>query len=221
MTPPRCRGESGVTLIEMVIASLLLSIVFVSVDTSIGVVQTHQVQLTNQTQGLDYLQIAEEAISKDIHAATDSWTTPALPTSIPSPATTSTSLTFTASLGGGTPTINVALNTSAHSLLVTCTGVGCSPTATSSTVITQARIYNVDSSTLFTLTTKEVSTTVNSVTTNGFYYTAVASSLVMDTPFVGAPHVFKTTLADPDIVANNAELACQNALSQTGASGSC
>jgi hypothetical protein len=134
---------------------------------------------------------------------------------------TATSLAFTASLGGGTPAISIALNTSTHFLTVTCTGVGCRAGATSSTVMTQAQIANIDSSSLFTLTTKEVSTTANSVTTNAFYYTAVSSSLVLDTPKVGALHSYKTTLADPNIVANNAEFACQQALGQDGASGSC
>jgi hypothetical protein len=99
--------------------------------------------------------------------------------------------------------------------------VGCRPGAGATSVATQAQISNVDSSSLFTLTTHEVSTTNNSVTTNSFYFTSVASSIVFDTPKVGAPQVFKMTLAAPNIVVNNAEYACQIALNSTGATGSC
>ena len=209
------RDESGVTLIEVTLATLLLALVITPVDIAITVLQRHQVEVNDRTQALDNLQIAQQAITRDIHAATTTWTTPALPTSLPSQPVTATSLAFAASLGGGTPTISIALNTSTHYLTVTCTGVGCSPNATSSTVMTQAQIGNIDSSTLFTLTTKEVSNGGNT-----FYYTAVSSSLVLDTPKVGAHQVFQTTLADPNIVVNNAEYACQQALSQ-GATGSC
>jgi hypothetical protein len=45
--------------------------------------------------------------------------------------------------------------------------------------------------------------------------------LVLDTPKVGAPKVIQTTLADPNIVMNNIEYACQTALAASGASGSC
>jgi hypothetical protein len=203
------------------ISSLLMAICFVSVDTSISILQTHEVQVNDRTQALDNLQIAQEAITKDIHAATTTWTIPTLPTAIPSQPITATTLAFTASLGGGTPTINIALNTSTHVLTVTCTGVGCWPGTSASSMATQAQISNVDSSSLFTLKTEEVSTKSTSVTTNSFYFTSVASTIVLDTPKVGALQVFNTTLTASNIVANNAEYSCQIALGSTGATGSC
>ncbi|HUI03542.1 MAG TPA: hypothetical protein VLZ77_08365 [Acidimicrobiales bacterium] len=216
------RSEAGMTVIEVMLSSVLLAVVIISVGASITVLQTHQVQVNDRTQALDYLQIAQQAITKDLHAASATgWTTPTIPTSMPSQAVTATSLTFPASLGGGTPTITISLNTSTHYLTVSCSGAGCRPGVSGSTTVTQAQIANVDSSSLFTLTTKEVSTTANSVTTNTFYYTTVNSSLVLDTPKVGAHNAYKTTLADPNIVVNNAEYACQTALDQTGATGSC
>ena len=210
-----------ISVIEVMISALLLSICLVTVDTSVSIMVSHQTQVTQRTQALDALQTAQEAITHDVHAATDTWTTPALPTSMPSQPVTSTSLAFTASLGGGTPTINVSLNTSTHVLTVTCTGVGCHTGAGSTTVYTQAQISNVDSGSLFTLTTKEVTATSGSVATNTFFYTTVGSSLTVDTPSVGAANVFHSTLADPNIVTNNAEYACQTALSGIGATGSC
>jgi len=211
--------ESGVSLVELMVAFLLFAIVVVSVDASITVVQTHQVQVSDQTQALDTLQTAQQAITRDIHAAV-TWTTPAVPTSPPGSVTAQT-LAFTAQLGTGTPSISIALNTSTHILTVTCTGVGCSKVSGASTTVTQAQVSNIDSSSLFTFTTKEVSTTVSSVTTNSFFYTQVASTLVLDTPKVGAQHVTKTTLSNPTIVVNNVEYSCQDALSNAGASGSC
>jgi len=217
------RDELGISLVEILIASLLFSIVVVSVDASVTVVQSRQVQVSDRTQALDNLQVAQQAVTKDIHAAAASpvWTTPAVPTSMPGTPITATTLAFNASLGGGTPLINISLTTATHILLVTCTGVGCRPGAGAGTVVTQARIANVDSSSLFTLTTKEVSTTANSVTTNAFFFTTVASTLILDTPKVGAPKMFQTNLSDPNIVANNIEFACQDALGAAGATGSC
>jgi hypothetical protein len=209
------------SLIEVMISTLLLSIAVVAVDATVTVLQAQQVKVNNRTQALEYLQQAQEAITKDVHAATSTWTAPALPTSAPSTPITATSLTFTASLGGGTPTINVTLNTTTHVLLVTCTGVGCRTGATASSVVAQADINNVDPSSGFTLTTNEVSTTTRGATTNTFYFTNVSSSLILDAPSVGATHEVQTQLADPDIVANNAIFSCQVALSSTGGTGSC
>ena len=210
-----------ISVIEVMISALLMSICLVTVDASVSIMISHQTQVTQRTEALDSLQIAQQAITRDVHAATDTWTTPALPTSLPSQPVTATNLAFTANLEGGTPTINITLSTSTHSLTVTCTGLGCHTGATSTSVYTQAQIQNVDSSSLFTLTTKEISATNNSVTTNAFYYTAVASNLSVDSPRVGANNAYKTTLADPNIVTNNAEYACQTALGGVGASGSC
>jgi hypothetical protein len=212
--------ESGVSLIEVMLASMLFALVVVSVDTSINVVQSHQVQISDQTQALDNLQVAQQAISRDVHAAV-TWTTPALPTSAPSTPITTQTLAFTAQLGIGTPTINISLATATHILTVKCTGVGCTSKSVSGSVIVQAQVSNIDTTSLFTMTTNEVSDTVNSVTTNDFYFTDVASSLILVTPRIGAPHAFKTTLADPDIVANNVEYDCQNDLGNTGATGTC
>jgi Tfp pilus assembly protein PilW len=210
------------SLIEILIASMLFSVIVVVVDASINVVQAHQVQISDRTQALDNLQTAQQAITRDIHAAnTTTWTTPTVPTSAPGTPITSQTLAFNASLGGGTPAINISLNTTTHILTVTCTGLGCRPGSSSTGAMTQARIANVDSSSLFTLTTSEVSDTSNSVTTNAFFFTTISSTLVLDTPKVGATKLFQTTLADPNIVTNNVEYACQSALAESGASGSC
>ncbi len=208
------------SLVEVLVSLVLFAVVVVTVDASVTVVQSHQVQVSDRTQALDYLQSAQQAITKDLHAAIPTgWTSPALPTSAPGSPITATSLAFSAQLGAGTPTISIALNTTTHVLTVTCTGTGCRSAGTGT--VTQASIANVDSSSLFTLTTKEVSITANSVTTNSFFFTSAASTLILDTPKVGALNAYQTTLSDPNIVINNDEYACQSALSATGATGSC
>ena len=218
----RSRDESGISLVEILISSMLLSIVIVSGDASVTVIQARQVQVSDRTQALDYLQTAQQAITKDLHAATTTWTSPAVPTSAPGSPIKSTNpinLNFIADLGGGTPTISISLNTASHVLTITCTGAGCRSTGTGT--VTQAQISNVDSSSGFTFTTQEVSITSAGTTTNTFYFTTVASTLVLDTPRVGAQKVVQTTLSNPNIVTNNVEYACQDALNQAGASGAC
>jgi type II secretory pathway pseudopilin PulG len=138
----RARDESGISLVEVMVSLVLFAVVVATVDASVTVVQSHQVQVSDRTQALDYLQNAQQAITEDLHAATSNgWTSPTLPTST-SPIS-QTSLAFSAQLGGGTPTISIALNTATHVLTVTCTGTGCRPTG--SGTVTQTTIANVDS----------------------------------------------------------------------------
>jgi hypothetical protein len=206
----------------MTIAMALLSITVVAVDSSLTVVVDRQTQVTNQTEALDNLQVAEEAITRDILGAT-AWTTPAVPTTAPTSAVTAQTLVFQASLSGVTNLITITLNTTTHQLLVcsnlTLTTSGCGSSVTG--VRLQAQVANIDSSSLFTFATHEVSQTVNSVTTNTFFYTSVASTLTLDSPKVGAPHVSQTTLQTPAIVIYNGVYACQTASSIEGATGTC
>jgi type II secretory pathway component PulJ len=222
----RFRDERGQSLVEVMIAVVLFGVVVVAVDSSITVIQERHVQVTNQIEALDNLQVAQEAITTDLRAAS-TWTTPALPTSAPSQAITASwsgsggcGLVFTATLKSNTATIDICLNTTTHVLTVTCSGASACPGGSSATV-TQAQVSNIDSSSSFTFTTKEVSTTENSVTTNSFFFTDVASTLILDSPRVGAPRVSQTIFTSPTVEIYNAEYACQQALEGTQATGSC
>lgn len=218
----RRSDEAGVSLIEMMIAMVLLSVVVVAVDSSLTVVVDHQTQVTQGTEALDNIQVAEEAITRDIISAT-AWTTPAVPTTAPSSPVTAQNLVFRASLNNVSNLITISLNTTTHQLLVcsnlTLTTSGCGSSV--SGVRLQAAVANIDSSSLFTFTTHEVSQTINSVTTNTFFYTSVASTLTIDSPAVGAPHVSQVTLQTPAIVIYNGVYACQTASSTVGATGTC
>ena len=214
--------ESGVSLVEMMIALVIFSLVVVAVDSSLTVVQERQVQVTNGIEALDTLQAAEEVITRDISAAT-SWTTPAVPTSVPGSPVTAQSLVFQASLTNVTNLITITLNTTTHQLQVcsnlTLTTSGCGSSVAG--VHLQAQVANIDSSSLFTFTTHEVTQTISSVTTNTFFYTSVASTLTLDSPSVGAPRMSQTTLQTPEIVTYNIVYACQTASDAEGASGTC
>ena len=220
----RSGDESGVSLVEMLIALVLFSVVVVSVDSSLTVVQERQVQTTNSTEALNNLQVAEEAITTDLRAAT-TWTDPALPTTTPSGPTAANPLLFDADLNGPT-LVGIALNTTTHQLQV-CTNANPATPVTITTVCSgsgitmQAQVNNVDSSSSFTLSANEVSTTINSTTTNAWYYTSAATNLIVDTPKVGATHVSQVSLQSPTIVSYGGLYSCQTALSAVGATGSC
>lgn len=210
--PVQRRDESGYSLVEMLIALVLLGLVVTSVDASITMLQDRQVQVSATTEALDALMLAEQAITRDVHAAT-AWTTPPTPAQLPAQPITSTTLQFTASLDNATPTVSIVINDTAHTLTVTST--------TGSSTQVQAQVSNVDPSSLFTMTTRQVQTTVGGVTTDTEFLTTVSSQLVVDVPAVGAPHEAQATEAASSIMAYNVEYACQRALQTTGASGSC
>jgi prepilin-type N-terminal cleavage/methylation domain-containing protein len=219
----RRSDESGMSLIEMVIGLALFSVVIVSVDSSLTVVQERSVQVTNGIEALDNIQAAQEALTRDIESAT-AWTTPAVPSSA-TPATVnwSSGLVFTTELNEALATVTVALNTTTHVLTVTCADLNSDSACAGHAggTQTQAQVANIDSSSTVVLSTAEVTSTINSVTTNTFYFTSVATTLVLDSPSVTAARVSKTTLTSPSVIPYNIVYACQTAASAEGASGAC
>jgi Tfp pilus assembly protein PilW len=218
------RDESGISLVEMAIALVILSVVVVSVDSSLTVVQERSVQVTNATEAINNLQVAEEAITTDLRAS-NAWTTPAVPTSAPSGPTSATLLLFTANLNGPT-SVGIALNTSTHILQVctnanTTTPVTVSSVCSGSGIQLQDQISNIDSASVFKLSTSEVSVTLGSVVTNTWFYTSISSLLTLDSPKVGAPRVSQTTLTSPTVVSYDGVFQCQVLLNENQATGSC
>ncbi|MGA2036080.1 MAG: prepilin-type N-terminal cleavage/methylation domain-containing protein, partial [Acidimicrobiales bacterium] len=63
------RGDDGVTLVELVIAMAIFALVIVSVDSSVTVLNSRANGLSQSAQAIDQLQIAEETIARDVHAA--------------------------------------------------------------------------------------------------------------------------------------------------------
>ncbi len=69
------RNEAGLSLIEVLIAMLIMSIVIIVVDTSVGVLNSKSNTLSQSDQAIDQLQVAEQTVVRDVHAAT-SWCSP-------------------------------------------------------------------------------------------------------------------------------------------------
>jgi len=203
-----------VSLIEVMISVVLMSLVVTVVDVSITVIQKQNVQVTGSTQALNKIQAAQEAITADIHAAT-TWNSPAPTTTSP---VTATTLNFTASFNGQTPTVNIAVNTSTHQLSITCTAQSGAPASSCNGIA--LTVSNIDSATGFTLTASEVTNSTNSPA-NAFYYTNISSVVTLDTPSVTAPRRSQTTLTEPNLVPFNILYSCQLVLQQDGATGSC
>ncbi len=204
----RAWREDGFTLVELVIAMAIFALVIVSVDASVTVLNGRANGMSQSTQAIDQLQVAEQTIVRDVHAA-NSWCTPvptplygcaatptATPTGAPNP-----DLIFTANLNGATPTIEFKLvpGASGSQTLTMSKNAGAPVTLLS----------NLDPSSTFT-----VPNPVQVVAPNGTtysYYTSIGVTLTMDSPRVGAPRVTKTTLADNTIEVWNVEYACSAA----------
>jgi prepilin-type N-terminal cleavage/methylation domain-containing protein len=195
------RGDDGVTLVELVIAMAIFALVVISVDSSVTVLNGRANGLSRSNQAIDQLQIAEETITRDVHAA-NSWCTP-----LPNPANgcgaftrapTTTDLYFTSSINGATPTIEFKLVTATGSKSLTMsTNLGAPVTLLS----------NLDPSSTFTVQNQPVVYQAPNGTTYDFY-TSVGVVLTMDSPIANSALVTKTTLADTTIQVWNVEYAC-------------
>ena len=198
------RDEAGMTLVEMMIGLIMFSIVVATVDTSINVVSKQQSQVSAQTQAIDQLQTAEEALTHDLEAVS-SWQTPP----------TATSLTFVASLptagsSSNAPTINAAISGTTLNITSTVNGV----------TTTVAKVSGIDPtySGFSPWECRTVSLAGNTVN----YYVAVSVRLTVDGPRYGAAPGTKTSVSDSHVQAWNVLWAYQVAGAQTGATtGTC
>lgn len=202
--PNGSRDESGFTLVELVIALFVFSLVTLSVSVSLTDVTKQTTSLSQSTQAIDQLQLAEENITSDVHAAVGWCSNPS-----------ASALDFNASLGGASPTIDITLSgTTSKTLTI---AVGSSGNCTS-TVTTTKTVSSLDSSSVFTPTT--ASWTPTDGEAKQTFYDTVGVLLTLDSPSPSAPRPTKTTMSDPSIVANSIEYACQSAWSNEPGSGS-
>jgi len=191
----RARGEAGVTLVEMLISLVIFSLVIVSVDGSVTMLSSRSNGLSQSSQSINQLQVAEQTLVQAVHAA-NSWCEPVpIPaygcvTATAAPNTTANTLTFTATMSGSTTT-SYQFQITGNSLVMTKNG-------TTSTLV--SNLDPSSSKTGFTAT----SVTVGSTT----YWNDISVILTMDSPRVGAAHVTSTTVADSDVEVWNVEYAC-------------
>jgi prepilin-type N-terminal cleavage/methylation domain-containing protein len=113
------RPEDGMTLVELAISLVLLSIVIVSADAGVTLLTDQSTSLVSQTKVLDQLQLAQQSVVRDIHALTSWCATP-----------TSAQLEFVADIDGGTPSFEIAVSTATGDLTLAENPAGaCSWTA--------------------------------------------------------------------------------------------
>jgi prepilin-type N-terminal cleavage/methylation domain-containing protein len=192
----RAHGEQGMTLIEVLVAMIIMAIVIVSVDTSVGVLNARSNSMSQSSQAIDQLQMAEQTVVRYVHAATAFSTAPG-----------AGQLQFTANIDKATAvTIAIKLSTM---------GDGSEQLTVSKSGNTMLTVSNLDPSSNFTPTTITYPL-VGGVT----YYVSIAVILTMDSPRYGAPNATKTTVADADVQVWNIRYACQVAWQQdTGGQG--
>jgi hypothetical protein len=148
--------------------------------------------MSQSSQAIDQLQIAEQTVVRYVHAAILFSTAP-----------TASQLQFTANIDKATSTFAIKLSTMTD---------GSEQLTVSKSGNTMLTVSNLDPSSKFTPTT----ITYDAVT----YYVSVAVILTMDSPHYGAPRATKTTAADADVQVWNIRYACQVAWQQaTGGQG--
>ena len=100
----RCPArEQGMTLVETVLAMFLMTLVFTTVATSVNLLAGTSNSLGQQARAIDQLQLAEQTIVRDVHAATCA-SALTIPTCLLTVANAD-ELEFTADLNGGTQTV--------------------------------------------------------------------------------------------------------------------
>jgi type II secretory pathway pseudopilin PulG len=191
--------EQGMTLVETVLAMLLMTLVFTTVATSVNLLAGTSNSLGQQARAIDQLQLAEQTIVRDVHAATCA-TALTIPTCLLTVANAD-ELEFTADLNGGTQTVEFLINTTTDNLTVSKNGGN--PVTIATTLNPTASSFNALTATW----------TVGSPSVTYSYQTMVQVTLVKDSPAVSA-HAGVTTVSDPSIEVWNIEDSCQSAWQQ-------
>jgi Tfp pilus assembly protein PilV len=203
------RDEQGVSLVEVLLAMVVFALVIVSVDASVSALSGRSNDLSQSNQAIDQLQVVEQTLVTDLHAASltntasppasgpgfyqsSSCSSSAIVTSAGQLSLSSTNpISFYVNLNGSKPCVGISMSSTSHSLTIAESG---------SNLMT---IYNLDSSSSLTVTCTSAS--------GALYCTSAAVNLTQDTPRVGAPKVRTTTLSDPQVEVWNQEYACEAA----------
>lgn len=217
----RSDDQRGMTLLETVLAMALMGVVFTSVGVGVTTISRQMSSLTAQTQAIDELQVAQQAIVKEMHAA---YVPPALSapwcysyvlagTTVYAPsATPSTELKFIAQVNGSTVAYDIKIAGSTLTVATSASpGLCAGPWSTAQTLLT-----NVDASSGFFLagcttntgcaalpTAPPVNWTGGSGATYSFY-PSLGVNLTVD----GTNNV-KTTQSDSTVDVWNVEETCQ------------
>ena len=223
------RGESGFTLVEVAVAISILMLVVAAVAASVTAIAEQTTKLSSSSQSIGALQMAEESLVQDLHAA-NAWysssnctgtftvNSTAVNTAMPS-TTTAPPYYFTANLFGNTPCINVTLSgSSSETITITSSiTVNGSPEMRGNVVVSNLDPTGTSIAPSTSPVQQPVAVTVNQTTS--YYTDRMSVVLTQDSPRVGAQHEVKTTMSDPAVIAFPIEYACQ--WTADGASNSC
>jgi prepilin-type N-terminal cleavage/methylation domain-containing protein len=199
------KDESGLSLIELMIATALMAILMATVATAILETTGQTSSMSRQTQAIDQLQIAEQEVVRDIHAATTWCATP-----------TSSQLSFVASLPN-TPVLQLTIG-SGELTVATGTYNKTQQTCGSWSTPASALVSNLDATSAFTVSSPASWTgTVLGKTYD--YWPTIGVNLTVDTVGAHSGSVVKTTTADPTVEVWNQEYACQSSWQQDPGSG--
>jgi prepilin-type N-terminal cleavage/methylation domain-containing protein len=190
-------GEQGMTLVELVIATAIMSVVVASVAGGIQLMTRNTTTLVQTTASLNQLQDAEQEVVQYLHTAT-SW--------CQSP--TVSELKFVTNLKGAPKAVDIKIASNNLSL---ATATSCSGTFSATP---EVLLNNVDTSTSTTVTQRSGFSQPNgptSVTVDGTsYYTSIAVTLTVDSPNVSVSHPTRTSVSDPVVEIWPAEQQCQS-----------
>ena len=191
------------TLVETVLSMVLLMIGMGAASVGVGTLTSQSARLSQMTQAIDQLQLAQQTVVQDLHAAT--CVAPTIPTCVFLLAG-STELKFTADLKGAIPTIDLKI--SSNTLTMSKNGGSVTTLATN---LDGASKFVVNPPTAGSPTPGQWS--IASPATSFTYDTVVQVLLVKDSPKVSA-NALKTTAADPTVVLWNILYDCEAALQQ-------
>jgi len=209
MTQRRNPGheDAGTTLVELVIATAILLVVIATVGIGVTLISSSTSAMAEEDQAIDQLQVAEQAVVRDVHAATKWCNAPS-----------ASQLEFEANLDATSVAIDVALSAGGELTIAqtsSCTAAWPAPDELAANVDPSVSGFSLPGG------PRAVTWTAGSSTYS--YITSISVNFTMDSPRTGAPHEIRTTVADPVVEIWNAELACQSnwAASPGGGSDPC
>jgi len=194
--------ESGFTFVELAVAMVIMMVVVAAVAATVTAIAEQTTKLSSSTESIDALQIAEETLVQDIHAAnmwySGSGCTGTAGYSEASQAGPVYTYYFTANLFDKTPCITVTLSQTTHTLTIVSTAGG----SQSNDVV----VSNLDTTSAITPGPSPATQVGNPQTSFNDWMSVV---LTQDSPAVGAVHAVKTTMSDTRVIAFPIEYQCE------------
>jgi Tfp pilus assembly protein PilV len=204
--------EAGMSLVEIAVAMVVFGLVIGSVGMSVTVLNGRSNGMSQSNQSIDQLQVAEQLIVRDLHAAKASaWysttaCTGTASTSLPSTGTSTPVPSYPFSFVVALPhSPCVEVNLASNQLTVITAGGG------------QTVVSNLTSSSA--LTPDQVTWTPTDGKPTETFTISTSVVLTTESPRLNAPHEVSTTISDPEVVVFNGVYACETYWTNNPGSG--